>query len=982
MIALVFTALRDRWRAYGAIAVLALFVGVLAGLGAAYPQSVADGLAQAEIDTAPAEARILTLAGSQEAAGATVTAVAESTRRLPQFTTVVAASASIMGFGRDRSLLAYREGFCAQITLTAGRCPLGAGEVVVPAARAAELKLGVGARLLLSEAFKPDPKGQWVAGPRGTHPVEVVGLYQPVDPAADYWGVKTVEDAAGLQTVLTMPETLNALPHGVEVLSVTAIPDHAVLATGDYAVLVRTKVDPALLTANPKVRDLLNRIAEKRGFVETMTPAVVLPVLALGCWALFLLVSSRLHRDRPEVAAQAMRGLPLHQRWWLAGGGCALLVAIATPVGGLACAVLVPGAGRSSVTAALWVLAAELAVIAFTAVNLLRVRPLDLLRRVLPENGRVPLTEVAVVTLTGASFVQMQSGDRAGLGIFAASLLAIAIAAVTSRVLPHLLRPAARSALRRGSLTWGLALALITRRVSGRHLLALTSAAAALLMLVVGALDVATTTRRTQIDLAIGADRILLVENSAGHTRSIVDKIDPDGRYAMAVGRLNVNGATVLAVDSSRAAIMRWPEAAQAAAVVGKAKGAPITLTGGLLEVTLDARIEVEPQPRDLPPGAFVPASRLNATIELPDGQFMDIQLGSLKPGIAAYDVALPEPCAAGADALGPCRLAALSLSAFGLERGPIDVGSVRVDGTQVGDGQGWHTSGTQGKWSLDTSFNPGAPQYFLPPDVPERIDAVVTQDARDAARLASLTLRGGQRAVFATASDTQILPRVGRQSMLVDLEGVLRSTVGSAAPHHVEVWLAADAPPDLVARLTESGLVVLGEENQAAALRLADRTPPALTLRMQLIAALAGIVVLIGVVVFLASGDRRPAELAGLRTAGLRASIVRRATRTAYLAVLGLGVVLGLAAAAVAWSTARAALPIVDGTPWLPPPSWPDPGPVALAAGAVVALVGVGVAATLALGRSAGDEGANRRQPVPTADRETVHQEKVRSHS
>ncbi|NUT31641.1 MAG: hypothetical protein HOV79_01065 [Hamadaea sp.] len=980
MIALVFTALRDRWRAYTAIAVLALFVGVLAGLGAAYPRSVADGLAQAEISAAAPDARILTLAGSQEAAGGNVSAVAESTRRLPGFTSVVGASVSVMGFGRERSLLAYREGFCAHITLTAGRCPLGAGEVVVPAARAAEHKIGVGTRLMLTEAWKPDPKGPWSAGPRGTHPVEVVGLYQPVNPADDYWGVKTVEDAAGLQTVLTMPETLHALPHGVEVLSLTAIPDRALLATGDYAAFARTRVDPALLSANPNVKSLMERIAAKRAFVETMTPAVVLPVLALGCWALFLLVSTRLHRDRPEVAAQALRGLPLHQRWWLAAGGSALPVAIATPLGGLACALLVPGAGRSSVTAALWVLAAELVVITFAAVNLIRVRPLDLLRRVLPENGRVPLTEVAVVTLTGAAFVQMQSGDRAGLGIFAASLVAIAIAAVTSRVLPHLLRPVARGALRRGSLTWGLALALITRRVSGRHLLALTSAAAALLTLVVGAYDVATTTRTTQIDLAIGADRILLVENSAAHARAIVDKIDPEGRYAMAVGRLNSNGMTMLAVDSRRAAIMRWSQAAQAAQVLGTAKAAPITVTGSRLEVTLDGRIEVH-QPTDLPPGVHIPASPLTATIELPDGQYMDLEIGQLRPGTATYGVNLPEPCAAGADALGPCRLAALSMRSFGLEKGPVELRSVSVDGKAVADGQGWHTPATQGKWSLDISVNMGAPLYFLPPDVPEKINAVVTDDARDSARQTSLTLRGGQRAVFTTAANAQILPRVGTKSMLVDLSQVLRSTVGSAAPHHVEVWLAADAPADLVGRLGDAGLIVLGEENQSTARRLADRTPPALTLRMQLIAAVAGVVVLLGVVVFLASGDRRPAELAGLRTAGLRAAIVRRATRTAYLAVLGLGVVLGLAAAAVAWSTARAVLPIVDGTPWLPPPSWPDPGPVALAAGAVLALVGLGVAATFAIGRSAGD-GANRRQPVPTAHRETVHQEKVRSHS
>ncbi|NUT23509.1 MAG: hypothetical protein HOV77_30430 [Hamadaea sp.] len=941
MIALLMLALRERRRAYAAIALLCFAIGALAALGAAYPRAVADGIADDEIKTAAANERMFQMSGSDDTSGAAVLAVAEATRRLPDYTTVYAAGVSVMGFGAERSVLTYRENACAHVRLVSGRCPMGSGEVMVPAGLVQQTRgIEVGTRLFLVEAIKPDPKNPWMASNRGRAPIDVVGVYQQSNPGEDYWGVRTSEDAAGVPVVLTRPETLNSLPHETEVLTVTAIPARPLLKTGDYDAILRSKLDPNIIKSSPDVKGMLDRIAAKRKYVETMTPAVVQPVLGLACWALFLLVSGRLQRDRPEVGIQSLRGLPLAHRWVLAAGVSGLLALVATPLGGLAVTLATPGAGGSSMSAALIILAVELAVIALTALGLLRLRPLDLLRRVLPTGSKVPLIEIAVLTVAGAGFAQMKSGDRSGLGILAASLIAVAVAVAVARVLPLALRPAARRQLHRGRIASGIALALATRRPSGRHLLALVSTAAALFTLVVGATDVSSTTRHTQIDLTLGADRVLMVQSSPAQALAAVRQADPDGAWATVTGRLAVSGTDVLAVDLSRAAVMRWPEATAVAAALKPGGPAPIEVSAGKLEVFIDATVQAIPVQGELPPGAYAPKARVFAVVELPGGEFQELDLDNgIEPGVHPYAVTLPPACAEG------CRLAGLSLLAFGAERGNLAIQRITVDGRPVADGKGWHTPGTDaGQWSIDPAMTIGQPTYLLPPDVPAGLPAAYTRDLGDKGPTsASFSLRGYQRAPIKPAVATDIVPRVGHKAMVVDLPSALRATLGSTTPSKIEVWLSAGAPADAQRKLTDAGLAIVGTESRADAVARADRTPPALTLRMQLGAAVAGVLLLLGVLLVVSSGDRRTTELAGLRQAGVRAATLRRATRITYAMISLLGVLIGVVAAAVAWAAAQSVLPIVDGTPWLPPPSWPSPLPLAVGAAGIAVLLIVG---------------------------------------
>ena len=91
-------------------------------------------------------------------------------------------------------------------------------------------------------------------------------------------------------------------------------------------------------------------------------------------------------------------------------------------------------------------------------------------------------------------------------------------------------------------------------------------------------------------------------------------------------------------------------------------------------------------------------------------------------------------------------------------------------------------------------------------------------------------------------------------------------------------------------------------------------------------------------------AGDRSAVELGGLRLSGVRARTLRRSLRATYLVAAVAGMIVGVGCAALAWLLARAALPLADGTPWVPPPDWPRPLLPALSLLAALAAIVAGV--------------------------------------
>jgi putative ABC transport system permease protein len=953
-------ALLARWRAYAAIAILAFTIGLLAAASQVFPRSVADSIAAADLDNAQLADRSLEVVGSSSGGADEVDAAYEAVRLLmPAYKPIYGAQVSVMDLGRNREILAYREDFCQHATMLSGRCPLGPGEVVVPAAVATDQKLKAGAQLQLSEAIKPDPQSAFQPGP-GSQPYDVVGVWQPRDSSEDYWGVDAGKPDIGLaNTVFTTPEGLGALPHETESSGVLILPDRKVLLAGDWKVLERAGLPASALRNGDKLHATLDKVAAKRKFIETMTPAVVLPVLALGCWVLFLVLGARMQRDRQEAGMQSLRGLPILTRWWLAGGIPTLIVAVATPVGAIvAAAVLRAGV---PVRMMLYVLVAELAVVVVATAGLMRTRLTQVLRRVTADRDRgVPVLEIGAVTLAVASFAQMKSGDRTGIGTFAASLTALAAALVVARGIYYLARPYAKRSLARGKVTRGLALALLARRSGGRQLLAITAAVTALLALVVSAFDVASYSRTAQVDLAVGGERVLHVVAPPARVLDAIEKADPERTHAVLSGLID-QPAPIVAVDLSRAAAVRWNGVAAAAKALATTEKAPPP-GGRELELTFAADLKLIVLPASsqgdltfVPPAgqpAGLPRPQLNVSVvmEMPDHVYTRIPIDTpIVSGTRVYTVDLPPQCVQG------CRVAGMTAFNSGLVAGTVKLSKLAVSGTEVPGTDGFHppgvSSGAEWTWEA-VDFGGSSQHWLLPPDVPDRLPVAYT-GTLPSSRIGALTfpLDGGQYQPLGASLPEQALPRVGPDGLLADLGGVLRATLGQAYLHDLEIWLTGDAPAGFVDKLKAEDISVVRDERYADALSQANHTPTALTLRMQMFAALVGVGLLLGVLIFLAAGDRSAAELAGLRLSGMRARTIRRALRTTYLIAVVAGMLIGVVCAALAWLLARAALPLTDGTPWVPPPVWPQPLVPGIALLATLAAIVAGVFFALARG-------------------------------
>jgi hypothetical protein len=219
-----------------------------------------------------------------------------------------------------------------------------------------------------------------------------------------------------------------------------------------------------------------------------------------------------------------------------------------------------------------------------------------------------------------------------------------------------------------------------------------------------------------------------------------------------------------------------------------------------------------------------------------------------------------------------------------------------------------------------------------------------------------------GKDVPVAVARRVPAIPRLGDDGMLMDLEYAERATIDISGAQRPEVWLAADAPPDAVDRLTAAGLKIVDDRRLADARADLDRQGSAVALRFHLSAAALAVLLGAGALWLVATVDRtrRGRELWALRVQGVSARAIARASRWGYLAVVAAALLLGPVAAAVAWAVAGDRLPIfVDGAGPVTPPAWPGFGPVALAwlAAAVVLLV-MGTLAARTVRRAAYEEG------------------------
>jgi hypothetical protein len=930
MIPLLALLIRARWAALLVVGVLAAGLGALAAAGAAFPERTGDRLAADAAADAPLTERSFRLAADSGEATTFETQVS-GLRQAPGLTTVYGQQLPIMGFTpSNASVLMFREDFCAHLRLTAGRCTAGPGEVVVPADQAKLLQVEPGTVVDLAEAIYDEKLG-WIPSPDGSHPFDVVGVYVPADQHEDYWGspspFDTRLDGTVIGPVLIPADGMRAIPHKTHLITADVLVSPELIAEASWPVFREEVLLPQMVGGpDDGLPDLMNRIDGERRYVQVATPAVVLPVLALGCLVLFLLVSGRVQRERAELGVQSVRGLPMPLRWWL-GAGPPVLAALAGIAAGAALAGS-PFTGLVGLTAL-----AAVAAIALAVLPVVLARPVDALRRVGPTWAarlrRLPAGEVALVVLAVTSLAFLRTSAGEGLGGFAAALIAAATVVLLARLLPAVLRPAAPRAIRAGRLVTGLAAAQLGRRPTARQLIALTGLAVALLALVASAADTARAVREQQIALSVGADRVLSVRaREPGQVLAAVRAADPQGRYAMAVGRIEGDAARppLLALDLSRAGLLDWDQAAAATALLSRPGASRALLPGPQVELELTAS-------RTQPPGN-APAT-VSLVVTAPDGLRRTVPMGSPAVGRSTLRATLPAECAPG------CRLDAI------VGRGQPYAGwqlSLQrlATFTDVSTWQVFGATETAAHWRLGGREG-RSESWLLPPEAPRTLAAVGTPDlAVDARRLSLPAPDGGPAGLrMKEVGEVPVLPRLGDRGLLVDLDSLVGASAGGLVLDTMEIWLTPSAPPDFAGVLADHGLLLTGEESRAQARSRAERTPQVLTLRLQLVATAVAWLLLATVLLVVARLDRGSAELDALRLAGLRDRTLRRASRVAYGVAVCLGVLLGLLAAIAAWFLARDALPMGDGQSWAAPPVLPSVLPVLLpVGGAALALI------------------------------------------
>jgi hypothetical protein len=867
----------------------------------------------------------------------------------------VAAIDTEITFGETGARLAYRDYVCDQLVVE-GACSNNPGEVVLSKRTAAAHDLKAGDSLAVH------------LGPRGAgrdKTFKITGLYAPKDVNAAYWGrtayfsAGTDGDGERADALFTMTDddlraepsaTLSTRLEYPLIPSRVQLDDVAGLRAGVQVLGDRLRGrELEVTTTLPAV---LHDIDTDQSAIARTAPVIAVPLLLLCWFVLFLLVASLTEERAPEIALAKLRGYPAGRAARFGLGEVVLLTAAAVPVGlvaGLALvqiaarALLAPGVGaevRWPVFAAAGVAFAAGILAAVLAARQTLARPvLGLLRRV-PERGgwRAGVTEGVVVALAAASLVAAVNDRSSPLALLAPPLLALVLGIAAARLLGLWSAARLRVARRRGRIVPLLSAAQLSRRPGGQRLVVVVTVAVALLSFAATAWDVAARARLDTAEDSIGAQRVLTV--NAAHPDALaaaVTKADPAG-HSMAVvrasQRFDNNPVELLGVQSERlagVAVWRGLSREQVAGIAARLHpdaAAPLRLGKDLnAEVTVDV----------LPAR---PALRLAAIVANPGQPPRTVTLGALAKGTRSYHAAL-SGCTAECRLIGLAvgRAAggsdpfAVTVAVRGLstDSGPLTPGfelSGRWQARHAGAGAGATVTVRAGAaLGIDVSGSDPADAVVEHVDTPDALPAVLAGGApSDDARAPTFALPGfsEQPQPFTVAARTDSLPRAGRRGVLFDLDYATRMAERTASladngSLRYEVWAGPDAPADLDARLGALGIQVLRTESIDGYADQLARRAPALGLWLYLLAGGAAILLALGVVLLTAYvGVRaRLYELAALRVAGVRAGQLRRAVFREYRALLGVPLVVGLAAGIVGALVMLPGIPLVTvGTP------------------------------------------------------------------
>jgi putative ABC transport system permease protein len=957
-------------------------------------------------DGAPTTPTTATTASGSATSASDFTAAETKLMTAPWLTTIYATdididTANAAPDGSDRATIpevVFRQGYCDHVVIVAGRCPAATREVLVDTSLAARLHVAVGDALPLYQA-RVTADG-WVPEP-AFGVVSVVGTYRVADVDDPYWGTQAyfstaVAERGNVLPIFAQPGTVDVLPHDFERVYVDAVVRPAGLGGADLAT-VRDRVaamrrPTGQVTVVTSIPALLDRIAEDRTTLREVVPGLAVPVIVVGCFALFLAIAHAAVGRRSEFAVIGLRGLAAGDRWWLgtaesivavlvalplglwAGDALARLAAVAT-LGGGADAIVggdsAVGAARLGPAAGLTIGLMLLAMLAGCA-GPAAMRVNDLLRRVPPRHRRwraVP-ARAAIVVLAVVTVVQLrvQPGPPTGVTLVASAVVVAAVAVMLEPLVPMLAVrlgrrvTAARGRRPRAHIGPALGALAVARRPGARRLLAVEVIALGMVGLAVAVAVTAAHNRAAYVDADLGAARVLSIGSTTpGQLLRAVQVADPSGRYAMAamtVPPADPSDPPMLAVDASRLAAVATPLPGIGLGTVAnelRASGsAPVTVTGEAVRVDVTAS------------SAARQVDLVAALLPVDGVAIVTADFGILVGGRHTYQTGIG--CAGGCRLVGLTVLpqaeapVALAVTVHGLASVTDPESSVATPvAAPLTEATRWRTvpvvSGPN-----PAKLSAGAAGLTLSASGASDAGGVIVVPVAGAYPVpvvevggAASTSRAGLDATAVAvraAGRASALPRLRDRGALVDLDALTLAAIRPTTALPAEVWLATDTPPAVLSALSDNGLLVVSQRTATAQRAYLAAQGPALGVAFGLAGAGALLALAIGCLLLVSDVERggRTADLRALRMQGLARAAAVRSLVVSHLGLVAAAAIIAYAAGVATWLLTSDRIPVfvASSGPGLAPSHVPFATLGAGVAAATVVLGGIALVAAL----------------------------------
>lgn len=654
--------------------------------------------------------------------------------------------------------LAYRDDVCAHLTITAGRCYRGDGEVVASAATARAVGLRVGQRLTLA----------YTAG-QVDEPVTLVGLYRPFASGGDYWWDSRYSTPAGLETteptsedpggtalsaffasaseVSSTDARVSIYPGNTPLQGTVVFPLRVAAVGPDDLSTLRSELArlsaPGIARSDEFPRsqamvqtglpDLLTAIDQGRRDARRQILALGVQIALLAALCFLVVVLAAADQRRPELALSRLRG----------NGVRSAAGVFVREIAGLSVLAVIPGVlaayGLTALACRIWLghgiapqitavtllgVVAALVVLGLVAAGVgLRTsrQPVaDLLREVPPARaarGLGILEAVVFVAALAGLVTTLRGGGTSPLSTLTPTFLAVLAGLVLGRALAVGGRAVGRTALRRARLVTALAATSLARRTGGRLTATVLCVATALVVFAGQQWSVAQTNREQRAAATNGAAVALDVQTpSMPVLLRAVRGVDPQGTWAtpLAVAQPpNAGAVPLVAVDPvgfrSVASFGRpsaRPDAATFGMLLPGRRAPSLAIRGDTLSVTLaSARwSELEPPPAGGPKVSAI----LQVLLRFSTGSAGYFDLGTIpQTSFTPTTLTAPIRCDSG------CAIAGFAIDRVIPDSTPLDISFV-VSAIRAG-----------GK-----SLNPGNPGDWATTTPPGQISGIARQES------------------------------------------------------------------------------------------------------------------------------------------------------------------------------------------------------------------------------------------------------------